>query len=68
MISNAVKNMSTLECLRSMEELWDVLCHNEQEMESPSWHGDVLAERTNKMSSGAAEFISLEDLKSSAYK
>lgn len=67
MISNAIKSMSTLERLQSMEALWDALCHEEQEIKSPLWHKNILEERKKKMGSDAAEFISLEDLKAGTY-
>ena len=68
MIPNEIKKMSTLECLRSMEALWDALCHKEQEIESPLWHKNILGERKEKIKNGLAEFISLEDLKAGAHK
>jgi hypothetical protein len=52
-----------VERLRAMEELWDALCHEDQEIDSPAWHGDILEERKKKIESGKAEFISINDLK-----
>ena len=63
-----IKKMSTVERLRVMEELWDALCHEDQEIDSPSWHGDILEERKKKIETGKAEFISIEDLKGSTRK
>ena len=60
--------MSTIERLQSMEELWEVLCHEEQEIESPLWHKNILEERKKKINNGEAEFISLEDIKVGTYK
>ena len=60
--------MSTLERLQSMEALWDALCHEEHEIESPLWHKSILEERKKKISNGAAEFISLKDIKAGAEK
>ena len=51
-----------------MEELWDSLCHEENEIESPEWHKDILESRRKKIKEGKAEFISLEDLKAGNYK
>jgi putative addiction module component (TIGR02574 family) len=51
-----------------MEKLWDSLCHEESEIESPEWHKDILESRRNKIKEGKATFISLEDLKSGNYK
>jgi hypothetical protein len=46
-----------------MEALWDVLCHEKPQPESPDWHGDILAERRRKIESGEARFISFEEAK-----
>jgi len=63
MTTAEIKNMSTLERLQVMEELWDSLCHDTEEIDSPVWHGDVLENRRKKIESGNAEFLSLEELK-----
>lgn len=68
MIMDEIKKMSTLERLQSMEELWDVLCHDEKEIESPSWHKNILEERKKKTTNGEAEFISIEDVKAGTYE
>ena len=63
MTTTEIKKMSTIERLRAMEELWDGLCHEEQEIKSPAWHGKILEERKKKIESGEAEFISIDELK-----
>lgn len=63
-----IKKMSTIERLQAMEELWDALCHEDQEIESPAWHGDILEDRKKKIETGKAEFISIKDLKESVRK
>ncbi|MBC7360225.1 MAG: addiction module protein [Desulfacinum sp.] len=60
-----IKNLSRIERLRAMEAIWDSLLEEEFEMESPEWHRDVLAERSKKMETGKAEFLSLEKLRAS---
>jgi hypothetical protein len=60
-----IKKMSTIERLRAMEELWDALCHEDQEIESPAWHGNILEDRKKKIETGKAEFISIKELKES---
>ncbi len=67
MTTTEIKKMSTIERLRAMEELWDALCHEEEEIKSPAWHGKILEERKNKIKSGEAEFITIEDLKTGAH-
>ncbi|QII13623.1 hypothetical protein KsCSTR_42440 [Candidatus Kuenenia stuttgartiensis] len=63
MIIPEIKKMSTVERLQAMEELWDALCHEEHEIESPAWHEEILDKRKKKIESGKAEFISIEELK-----
>ena len=63
-----IKKMSTIERLQTMEELWDALCHEEQEIESPEWHKAIIEERKKKMENGEAEFISIGSLKASAHE
>ncbi|MCH2156494.1 MAG: addiction module protein [Opitutales bacterium] len=55
--------MSNKEKLRAMEALWDCLCHQEKEPESPSWHNDLLDRRRARIESGEAKFYSLEEAK-----
>lgn len=59
-----IQQMSTTERLQAMEALWDSLTQNPSEVESPDWHKSILAERRQKIEDGAAEFISLDELKS----
>jgi len=47
-----------------MEELWDSLCQEEGDIESPKWHRTILEERRKEIEKGEAKFISLEELKS----
>jgi len=68
MMITEIRKMSIIERLQAMEELWDLLCHEEIEIESPEWHKDILESRRKKIAKGEAEFISLEDLKSGNYK
>ena len=61
MSSAEIEKMSTSERLRSMEALWDALCHDSEEPQSPDWHRDVLADRKRLIESGEARFVSIED-------
>ena len=65
MNTTEIKKMSIKERLQAMELLWDSLLYEESEIESPEWHRDILEERKRKIKNGKAEFISLDDLKSS---
>ena len=58
-----IRSMSRGEKVRTMELLWDELCHEKEEPESPAWHGSVLAERQNEIQSGKARFLSVDEVK-----
>lgn len=55
--------MSHAAKLRIMEELWDDLCHSSEGVPSPAWHGEVLAERKQRVAKGEAEFRERADVK-----
>ncbi|MDZ7752571.1 MAG: addiction module protein [Gammaproteobacteria bacterium] len=56
--------MSIPERLRTMEAIWDSLLHEDAEIASPDWHGDVLTERKKKIEEGTATFLSIREFKS----
>ena len=55
--------MTVTEKLRAMELLWADLSHNEAQLESPAWHGDVLREREARIQSGEESFMDWETAK-----
>lgn len=57
-----LKQMSRPEKVRLMEEIWQDLSADEQEVKSPSWHGEIIAERIAKVEEGKATFLTLEEL------
>ncbi len=60
-----IKKMSTVDRLKTMEALWDSLLYENEEMESPEWHKQIVEKRKAKIKSGEAKFISLSELKAS---
>ena len=58
-----VSRLSMAERLQAMEWLWASLSKEEQDIDSPKWHGEVLAARKAKVDSGEAEFLSVAQLK-----
>ena len=60
-----IKNLSIMERLQMMEEIWDSLLYEGYDIESPEWHRTVLEERKRKIESGTAEFYSIRELKKS---
>ena len=63
MTMTEISKMSITDRLQIMEDIWDSLTHEADNLESPEWHGDLLAQRRKKIEEGKAQFISLEDLK-----
>lgn len=51
------------ERLQAMEQLWDALCREAEQVPSPSWHADVLADRKERAERGEAQFLTLEQLR-----
>jgi hypothetical protein len=60
-----ISQMTQAEKLQTMEALWDSLIHETPEIQSPEWHQDILAVRKKSIEEDTAEFISIEELKSS---
>ena len=58
-----IKNMSTIERIQAMELLWDALTHEDHEIPSPPWHEEILKKRKERIESGKAKFITLDQLK-----
>ncbi len=58
-----IKKMSIQERLTTMEQLWDSLCHEEVEPDSPRWHENVLSNREKIMDSADAKYLTIEQLR-----
>jgi hypothetical protein len=62
-LKKEVSRLSKAEQLQAMEWLWASLSKKPNEIESPDWHGEVLAARKAKADSGEAKFLSVSQLK-----
>ena len=51
------------EKLRAMETLWADLSRNEQDIQSPPWHEQLLKEREQRVQSGQEKLESWEEAK-----
>jgi hypothetical protein len=56
--------MSVTERLQAMDQLWESLTRAGNEIPSPDWHQDVLADRKARAQRGEATFLTLEQLRS----
>jgi hypothetical protein len=58
-----IEKMTTADRIQAMEELWEALSVDENEISSPGWHEGILNARRKKIKSGNARFLTIEDLK-----
>ena len=58
-----LSELSFTEKLNLMEALWADLSRNEQDIQSPPWHQEVLEERDKRVESGESKFQNWEDAK-----
>lgn len=58
-----LREVTTPDKLRLMEALWQNLSMTAEEIVSPQWHGEVLAERDRLIESGEETFIDWETAK-----
>jgi len=59
-----IEKMSVIERLKTMDQLWDSLTRASDEIPSPDWHRDVLADRKARAERGEAKFLTLDQLRS----
>lgn len=55
-----IKKMSIQDRLAAMKQIWDSLCHEENEPESPAWHEEVLQKRRKLMDSPDSKYLTIE--------
>ncbi|TAK61863.1 addiction module protein [Methylobacter sp.] len=58
-----IKSLPVSERIMLMEEIWDSLYHEHEQIESPLWHRDILNDRLEQLNSKQATLISLQELK-----
>jgi len=59
-----IESMSVAERLQAMDQLWDSLNRDGDEIPSPDWHQDVLADRKARAQRGETKFLTLAQLRS----
>lgn len=52
-----IQQMPLHEKLLVMEAIWDDICREEENLEAPQWHKDILDEREGLIGEGKAQFI-----------
>jgi len=58
-----LKEMSKKEKLILMEQIWDSLLQEDDGIDTPQWHKEILEERMAKMKKGEAKFITINELR-----
>ena len=58
-----IKKLDIKDRIILMNEIWATLESEDVEIESPSWHEDILKERIENINNNNAKYISLEELK-----
>lgn len=58
-----IDQMTNLEKVQAMEQLWESLTRGQDLPASPTWHADELNERTSRIRDGKTSYTSLDQLK-----
>ncbi len=58
-----IRQLPLREKLRLMEEIWDDISREEQDLEVPQWHKEILDERERLLAEGKAQFMDWEEAK-----
>ena len=58
-----LQEMTRAEKLKTIDQIWDDLMKNPDEIPSPEWHSDVLSARAQRVENGEAVFKDFEDSK-----
>ena len=64
MNTTEISKMEKIEKLQTMEAIWDSFIHEDESIESPEWHRDILLSRKKRIEEGKAVFLSVNELRS----
>ena len=56
-----IRQLPLREKLRLMEAIWDDISREEQDLEVPQWHKEMLDERERLLAEGKAQFMDWEE-------
>ncbi len=59
-----LNKMTITEKLVAMNQIWDDLMRNPDDIPSPEWHNEVLSVRAERVKNGEAHFKDFESVKS----
>lgn len=63
-----IERMTVDERLQTLELLWTSLARTPEDVASPAWHGEVLADRLAKIERGEGEFLTVAEVKACLQK
>ena len=58
-----IARMTPIERLKTMELIWESLVKDAGSVVSPAWHGEILKGRLDKVRSGEAKFLDLDEVR-----
>ena len=58
-----LEKMTTEEKLQALEDIWDDLQRNEENVPSPQWHADELKKRESQIREGKSTFSDWDEAK-----
>ncbi|MGB8352471.1 MAG: addiction module protein [Chthoniobacteraceae bacterium] len=58
-----IARMTPIERLKTMELIWESLVKDVGSVDSPAWHGEILKGRLDKVRSGEAKFLDLDEVR-----
>jgi hypothetical protein len=62
-ISLDLERMTIAEKLQAVEQIWEDIARNPEEVSSPDWHGELLEERDRRIERGESKYLDLEEAK-----
>ena len=58
-----LNDMTRVEKLKTIDQIWDDLMKNPDDIPSPDWHKDILSARAERVKNGEATFKELDESK-----
>ncbi len=58
-----IKNLDINQRLNLIDMIWQTLENQEKDIESPTWHKDILEKRLEKIEKNEVKYIYLDELK-----
>ena len=62
-ISIPLNEMTTIDKLRVIEDIWESLLHDSEKIPSPAWHADILSAREKRVREGESKFSDWNEAK-----